>query len=203
MLKSSIAVILASGPSLDGFNYDLLKGFYVVAINDAGLIQYPDAHTLISTDLRWWQSVYEGKRSLAQSKAKRIISTELPRSSLQDERVIFKLRERKEGLSSNCNVLHGRFTGVHSAINLAVHEGKKAIVLLGVDLKTAGQRKYTYGGHKTIRTARQFSQMYYALKSCVDDLKARGVKVYNGSPDSALDFWPKFTPEGALQECLK
>lgn len=203
-MKTDSVVILGSGPSLDGFDYGLLSGRSVIAVNDAGLLQYPESGTLISTDLWWWMSVIAGQRSLALSRAAEILCTEencYAEVRSVDARVRYVRRVRKAGLSDQPSCLHGIYTGAHAALNHAFLNGAQRIVLLGVDLKPAGARKYTYGGDVTPRTARQFVNMMAVLESCAVPLAQAGVKVVNGSPDSALTCWPRMRPEEALAQC--
>lgn len=187
-------VILGSGPSLDGFDYSTLTGFRVIAVNDAGIRQYPAAHTLISTDLGWWQRVSD--EDLRRFEGARIICTDMPMDKVcRDERIEYYRRERKPGISGAARTLHGMYSGVHAAINLAVHDRAQKIVLLGVDLKPEGTRKYTYGGEITPRTLRQFENMRGAISSTAPFLRALHIDVINGSPDSALTCWPRCRPE--------
>lgn len=199
-------VILGSGPSLDGFNFIRLLGREVVAINDAGLKLCPNASTLLSTDARWWMSVRTGERSLSAFKGACIVCTDfefMTAGGISDRRLLYRARKRAMGLSPDPKTLHGVHTGVHAALNYAAHrieagESSGPIVLLGVDLKPDGARKYTYGGAVTPRTDGQFARMREALESCVKPLHKRGIAVVNGSPDSALTCWPRCSPEAAL-----
>lgn len=193
--------ILGSGLSLDGFDYDLLADKKVFAINDAGLLQYPEAHTLISTDAGWWRSRHA---RLGEFRGVRLVCTEPELASMVDDRrLVLMRRVRQFGLSSEVNVLHGIFTGVHAAINLAAHELVRQIVLLGVDLfaEAPGGRKYTYpaAAATTARTARQFESMRAALESCAGPLARKGIEVINASPASALECWPRCPPAAAFQ----
>lgn len=203
-VKNKSCIILGSGPSLDGFDYRCLDGRNVIAVNDAGLIQYPAAQTLISTDERWWMSVAQGQRSLSLSKANRIICTEIEAFSLIqaiDGRVRFVHRKRQAGISNDFSCLYGMYTGVHAALNLAVQDGAQRIALLGIDLRPSGKRKYTYGGQITERTQRQFLAMKDVLEHAAQDLARMRVSVLNGSPDSALTCWPRMTPQEAVALC--
>ena len=200
-MDADTVYILGSGMSLDGFDYKKLDGRRVIAVNDAGLRQYPQAHTLISTDAGWWR-----RRSgeLGAFRGDRIICTE-PEvvSGVHDERLVIMRRLRQFGLSDETGILHGIFTGVHAAINLAAHELARRIVLLGVDLRAddVGGRKYTYPGEErtTIRTDRQFEQMRRALESCALPLARKGISVLNASPISALTCWPLCAPHEAFK----
>jgi len=195
--------ILASGPSLDGFDYTRLAGKNVIAINDAAFYQFAAAPILISTDPHWWQSVARGDRKLTQWKGDTLICTEQDAAAgIYDPRMIRKNRKRIFGLSDDPAVLHGIFTGVHAAINEAVHRRATEIVLLGVDLKCGdeGERKYTYGGSTTCRTPRQFKNMIRALESCAPVLKKKKINVINASPDSALTCWRRYSSDQVIYE---
>ncbi|MGB4107765.1 MAG: hypothetical protein WBK55_08225 [Alphaproteobacteria bacterium] len=182
--------ILGSGPSLDGFDYDQLDGENVIAVNDAGFEQFSNASILISTDERW---IRNNSDQLTLFNGELIVFTE-PCEHVIDRRARFMTRRREFGLSQQPHALHGLFTGVQSAINLAVHLACREIVLLGIDLKPDGQRKYTYGGTVTPRTIRQFANMKRALESTVAPLKRLGIDVLNASADSALECWPRTFP---------
>lgn len=190
VFRGETVYLLGSGPSLDGFDYSLLEGRRVIAVNNAGLCQYRRADVLISTDMRWWQ---ESAHKLHLFHGDTLISTE--GAGIPDPRIRVMARRRKSGLSFERHILHGIYTGMHAAINLAVHFGAARIVLLGVDLRGAGERKYTYGGQITPRTARQFANMKAALESTAPALKGKNIDVVNASPDSALEIWPRCPPQ--------
>lgn len=196
-------IILGSGPSLDGFDFRALSGRKTIAVNDAGTILYPCADVLIGTDRRWWNNLaHRWRGGCVGSYLGPIMVCTEPDAAVGiegDKRLVFMRRARLPGISRNPAILHGLYTGVHAAINLAALCGARKIVLLGVDLKPDGDRKYSYGGSVTPRTAEQFLLMRGALESCAPDLERLGIAVINGSPDSALRVWPLMSAEDALR----
>ena len=105
----------------------------------------------------------------------------------------FGLEEAKDTLS------HGNNSG-YAAINLAYHLGAKRIILLGYDMGNDGKRGHHHDGYPVPVTGDNIyrDQFIPGFKILADLLKTKGIEVYNASPNSLLNTWPKITLEKAL-----
>src|SRR5690606_39137386 len=90
-------------------------------------------------------------------------------------------------LTLDLDTICGRHGG-HHAINLAVLFGVKRIVLLGYDLHRREPGGYNWHNrHKRPSPAHNYGPVYRAdLEATAPLLKAAGVEVLNGNPQSAL-----------------
>ena len=98
-----------------------------------------------------------------------------------------------------------------AAINLAVHFGAVKIVLVGFDMQPGriagkdGDVTHWHGAHyeKHKVDADKIRPPFHRHSSCFPaikkDAEAIGVTIYNMSPDSAIDCFPKITLEEALK----
>ena len=80
------------------------------------------------------------------------------------------------------------------ALNAAYHMRPKKIGIFGVD----GSTGYFYTGSN----CRDLGHLPVLFDKAEAQLKAQGIKVVNGSPDSALNTFPKCSPEQALDWLL-
>lgn len=96
------------------------------------------------------------------------------------------------GLSEQRNGLATGQNSGHQAINLAVLLGARRILLLGFDMKPAGDGRFHWFGDHPIKTPRNvFSAMLQAFPKTLDPLARLGVEVVNCTPDSALQCYRK------------
>jgi hypothetical protein len=104
------------------------------------------------------------------------------------------------GLSTDPRMLAtGRNSGAQ-AVNLAVLAGATTIFLLGFDGGPDADGKTNFhGGHPTPTNPQIWPYIRQSFSAMEDQLKALGVRVWNCSPSSAIDSFPKLTIETALE----
>lgn len=178
------AFIVAGGPSIKNLEVSRLRGQRVIAVNNSFRI-CPFAEYLFAMDTRWL----------------RIHETELKRfgGHVVTVSTTFKMQGLKRmrkmappGLTDKRNSVVGRRTGVHGAINLAVHLGVSRIVLLGVDCRNSKDGEtHWHKPHKWTQKPDCFDEQYKDLKSTVKPLKKLGIEIINASPFTKIDFWDK------------
>jgi len=191
--KGETVFIIGGGPSLRDFNWNSLIGKKTIAINKS-LSSYPNADIMYWTDSRVYSWL---KKEIDEFKGPKYTIRDHP-SYLGDVKILkkgnkFGLEESKDTLS------HGNNSG-YAAINLAYHLGVKRIILLGYDMGNDGKTGHHHSGYPVPVTGDDIyrNQFIPGFKIIADLLKEKGVEVYNASPKSLLNVWPKITIEKAL-----
>ncbi len=185
--------IIGGGPSLKGFNWNLLKGKKTIAINKA--IQfYPNADVVYWTDGRfhdWFKDEI--------SKFKGLKYTITPRENFIEGVSLLK-RGIKFGLETAPNALaHGNNSG-YAAINLAIHLGAKKIILLGYDMSNSGKESHFHDGYKVNATSEKIYTTHFLPGFSVlkESIKGMNIKILNASSESKLKTFPIITIDEAL-----
>lgn len=183
--------IIGGGPSLKGFNFNLLKDKTVIAVNKA-FLHLPMAQVLYWSDTRffeWYSKEIEDFKGIK--------VTCRPQPKRND--IINLLNTGKTGLETMSYGLRDGGNSGYAAINLAYHLGAKRIVLLGFDMQTNGKETHWHEGYSsTADTETMGRLMIPNFDSLVEPLAKRKVKVYNASPISKLTSFEKITIEEAL-----
>lgn len=188
------AYVVAGGPSLKDFDWTLLgPDKFVVAINRAYEV-LPNAQLIYFTDKDFWDvhraNMVKHKGILVRG-VRKLGETNHPHvheCHLTGER----------GFDTKPNHLkHGR-NSTYAALNLlAAHLGFKQIYILGLDMKWGMKgKKHTshwHNGHRRIDPETAFTTMIRNFGELKKELDKIGVVVYNVSPDSACNAFPKKT----------
>jgi hypothetical protein len=185
--------IIGGGPSLIGFNWNILAGKKTIAINKA-VLTYPTADVLYWTDSRvygWYKKEIDSFRGLKYSI--RYHSSYLADINVLKKGDKFGLNESKDALC------HGNNSG-YAAINLAYLLGAKRIILLGYDMHNDGKRGHYHDGYPVPITGDNIyrDQFIPGFQILADLLKQRNIEVYNASMTSSLKVWPKISFNQAL-----
>lgn len=85
-----------------------------------------------------------------------------------------------------------------AAINLAVHTGAKRIILLGFDMKLVEDRKHWHKEYINSGRTRKDDNMHLpfhrhliGFPHIANDARRLGVEIFNASPESAIEDFPK------------
>lgn len=184
--------IIAGGPSLMGFNFDLLRGKRVIAVNSS-LWSAPFADFCFYGDSRWG---FEHHKRL-QDVTATVITTATGHSAPN----VLHMGKIKPppGLAPEANTLVMDRTSLHAAINLAVHFGVSEIVLLGADMRAAPNGvTHHHAPHPWPSVSGCWDHQMKQLALLPPALTAAGVKVINTSLNSRLPWWPKQPIEAIL-----
>lgn len=185
---------------------------HVVAINDAYLWA-PWADINYFADASWWQQHTDGvakpmlKLSAGQVRERfaafpgQKCSIENQVGNIADDAVHILRNARLDtngrgihgyGLSLDPGALVTGKNGGFQSLNLVVLAGAKTVILLGFDGQAAKDgRTHWSGGHSTPTPEVVYADYRQAMSSAEHDLKAAGVRVFNCSPGSAIDTFPK------------
>ncbi len=188
--------ILGGGPSLRGFDAEVLRGRgRVIATNEAGLAgvagaddekpHAPWADVLYWADKRWfnWNRDRLGEHTGTYKIAR--FAPEVP-----TEHDIKVLPQGGAPLSEDPTRLAGFCSG-GAAINLAYLFGAGRIVLLGFDMHADARGDNWHRRHKQgTDKARYVTHFMPPIAAMAWPLKQRGVEVINCTPGSALSCFP-------------
>ena len=192
-------VIVGGGPSLSGFDWQLLRGWLTIGINR--VYEQFDPTIIFSMDtrfLRWILSGEYGQEATEKFAASKAYKTWLCtyNCKLPEEILILRVwKTYSQGFRAfpatmREGIGHGNNSG-YGALNLAACLGANPIYLLGFDMKYEGSKTHWHEGHPVPHrpnTVNQFIK-YFPLASI--KLKEMGFEVINLNPDSALHCFPK------------
>lgn len=181
--------IVASGPSLTGFDFSLLDGLTVIGVNSA-------AFAIPRCDYFFTLDPNNENHAVAFRAA-----YELPNSYIAfykimpdfDRRAVWLRAINGDGwMGSHMGLRHdpaeiANGNSAHGALNLAMHMRPKAVALLGVDATHDG---YFYGEGAS-------TYLHHLPELFAAELPP--FPVFNGSPQSRVDCFPRMTPGEAIE----
>lgn len=204
-------VIVASGPSLNNFNFNILKrdDLYIITVNDAGkYVPFADAwFTLDPWGLHGPQlppDDFSGKLFAAVPEDFGLPNARIsehrtvcPRPITYLHRIVFHSRTpltndeyRNWGLNEDPSCINTLNSGF-GAFNLAYHMRPKKILLLGLD----ASHGYFYDTHKNTRS---LSFLPLIFESTIPQIERAGISVVNGSVNSRITCFERMSIENAL-----
>lgn len=186
--------IVAGGPSLKGFDWSLLDGKFVIAINRSYEV-LPNAQIIYFTDDDWWKTHKEKLLQHAGAKYK----GSLPNKFIKHPQVKEYTLSGPHHLDMTPGHLRHGHNSTYAAVNLAVQLGFKKIYLLGVDMKW-GQKgnkatSHWHDGHRRTDPESVYKKMMECFATMATPLKTHKVEVINLNPDSGLTVFPKQSPK--------
>jgi len=200
--RQETVLIVASGPSLKGFDFDALhnKG-YVIAVNGAGRFM-PWADLWLTVDTLQLQSrvprPFAGKLVAAVPADFGTATARCPCDRIVPNAPLHYLkRVNAPGLSEYSCQIRG-LNSAYGALNYAYHLRAKRVVLFGVDGNDPGS--YFYGMRRA--WAKQNATLMHLpqlFESALPQLRARKIEVLNASSKSAVDCFDRVAPQEALR----
>jgi len=208
--------VIGGGPSLRAFNWDLLRGELVIAVNRAG--EFCDPAIIFSLDTRFWEHTANctiagkpGKERLENfggyclwedtggNACKRSFGNyvmRLPKTKIEKGNAM--PRTMKDGVG------HG-FNSGFGAVSLALCLGADPIYLLGFDMKGQnGVVSHFHSGYprKWRQNGKVYSTFIASFNKVAEDCLSRA-KIINLNPDSAMECFPRMTWDEAGIETKK
>ena len=159
----------------------------VIAINDAVFLAWW-ADWLHGCDAKWWN--WHAQRV---STFKGIRTTLDP--SVKSEHADLLRNTNKLGFDPDPSCCKTGANGGFQAMHCAIHAGAREIILVGIDMD---KKNHWFGDHPGGWDVDRPRVMLPHFSSLVPTLDERGIKVYNASPISQLDIWPKIDLEQHL-----
>ncbi len=194
--ENATVYIVGGGPSLCGFDWELLRNKKVIALNRAFEV-LPWADVLYWTDSRfytWYKSDIDNFQGLC------VTCEPVHKGSTK---IIVLNAVRKSGIDLRPGYICRARNSAAGGINLAVKLGAKRIYLLGVDLKELPDQSHWHDGYskfnvRTYPTGYQVMQEdFFILQKPLTEM---GIEVWNANPNSSLRGYPKCSLESALNE---
>lgn len=191
--RGSRCFLIGGGPSLRGFDFSLLRGERIIAINRA--IEFvPFAELFYSMDWSFYRGIFRkkyGEQLFIAYQRFSGIRCWLNLGNYGYGPEVYSLR----GLHSECfptTLAKGIFSGSNSgygALMIASCLGASPIYLLGYDLKYDGQRTHFHAGYAAMRSSGNDARMKrfkLHFEKIAPKIKAHGDRVINLNRDSAL-----------------
>lgn len=207
-MSNNVLSIVAGGWSFAGFDHKTVPG-QVIAVNDTLLHFTSELSYVVSMDRLWTENRWENLK-------RRAIPSYLRRSSFKN------IHLADEGAGGWCEWLHtfecdrepaapfgetfGQLNGRNSgacAINLAYVLRPRELYLFGFDMNRSPDGKaYWYPGYewngkgnKGATGAGKYAEWVTDCREYAKQFAAIGTKVWNVSPVSAIDAFPKISKE--------
>lgn len=194
-------VVMGNGTSLLGLDLARLHKADVL-VSNGGFLTWPHAHTVMCSDRHYLAT----DPPFGQFLGKHIVVTQPQAVVTKDPRMIWSRRafiEKVHGdIFADPTILVEGHNSASTNISLAVLQGAKRILLLGIDLAPGkGYRRRAY--EDLIEASPQIAKSRYArmavhLTQQSVHVLARRVQVINCSPRSALTCYPYSTLESEL-----
>lgn len=199
--------IVAGGPSLINFNWEILTpDKYVVAINRS-YEKLPNAQLLYYTDNDYEQRHIAAMRGHTGQMMRGVLNPS--REKPKDDVILWHLTG-PTGYSKVPGTMKHGSNSTHAAINMcAAHLGFKKIYVLGLDMRWGrkGDRgtSHWHDGHKRIDPEGSYRKMMRSYVQLAQrmEVESPDVKVYNANPDSALTVFPRVTLQQVFGENAK
>jgi hypothetical protein len=188
-------VIIGGGPSLRGFDFEMLRRrAVVVAVNDA-FLHVPWANVAFSSDVVWIN-----RRAKTLKQFQREILFVVPdrwraRRRFRMARAVRRISE--PGLSDDMGSVRTGENSGYAALGMAIMRGASKVALLGFDMNGPGHWHNGYGWECRFGVD-DYPRWVGFFDQLADAAKERGVEIINCNPDSAIRCF-RF---GAVEEVL-
>ena len=190
--------LIGGGTSLAGFDFTLLKGKTIVALND-GFLKLPNAAAVISIDPRW---INHRRKELALFRGEKyfILPTEYDGRSSKIAGVDafhvsgHYLKQLTEyGLSDIADTIHVRGNTGYAAVNVAYLKGARLIYLLGYDFYD--HQNHWFGNYSWKSGAQSHTYDVWAsdFTTMLPQLDACEVNVVNVGERSKITAFPRIS----------
>ena len=167
---------------------DLGSKTRVIAINDAIFLAWW-ADWLHACDGKWWRwyvQHVEGFKGIRTT-----LAEDIP------EGWAHRLKNTgKDGFDPDPSCVRTGHNGGYQAMHSAIHAGAREIVLVGIDMDKS---THWFGKHPNDIELDRAALMLPKFEGLIPELTARGIKVWNASPISTIQHWPKVDIDAILR----
>jgi hypothetical protein len=181
--QGATIVVCGCGESLNELTEP--ERFITIGVNDVGRRFNPNYLVVVNPPHQF----SDDRFNYVQSSESDYIFTQLDLGLANDNVVTFNLGSNGGTDLSDPNVLHYTQNSPYVALCLAVHTGATRIGLIGVDF-TDNHFFAPTGTHPLLSQLAVIDEQY---KHLYEAIRARGVEVFNLSPDSRLTAFPKLS----------
>ena len=164
--------VIGAGPSLEGFNFDVLDG-YKIGANKSAIVAKTDA--MFSLD---WKYVSEHHDYIMQYPGEVYFAVMTKHETPYKPHCTYLKANREGGLSKEGTCVIGLNSG-YGALNIATLKGAKKINLLGFDMQL-GNKKHFHGGYEWDRSkGASYNAWARRFKTAKEHLDEMGIEVTN------------------------
>lgn len=198
--------IVSGGWSVSDVDLRKLVGF-VIAVNDSGIL-VPRCDAIVSMDRLWtehrWPKLTELRRGtwLRRSAVQNISEIERAASSWLN---VFECDHETNDFSDDPTRLNGTNSGA-CALNLAYRLKPRRLFLLGYDMNRSPKGKpywyppYSWANQSGGTSNKRYREWSAQFERAAISFRSIGTEVFNVSPRSAIDVFPKITPQQYEEE---
>jgi hypothetical protein len=112
---------------------------------------------------------------------------------------LFRDSKKFFGITNNPKAVSWNGNSGAAAINVAVNAGAKRIFLLGFDMNLTDNKQHWHNLYKAKHPKNlPFEKHLKGFPAIKEDAKLMNIQIYNVSPDSAIDSFPKINLKEAL-----
>ncbi len=181
IFRGETIFLLGGGPSLSLVQMDKLRGYKVIAINDAGYIA-PWADALFFRDLKWFHL----NRPMVDDWRGLVFTTNVKVKEEYSRVRCLEMKHMNE--FSFVSLRYGRSSG-HIALSLAITLGARRVILLGYDCRVVDGKSHFHDNIGTETAQNRFlyeNDFLPAWKGWGLGCAQIGVEVLNATPGSAI-----------------
>jgi hypothetical protein len=194
-----VAYVVGGGTSVQLADVQSLqeRGKNVIAVNSSYRIAL-FADILYFADERWWTREITLEDHKLREFLGQVWTVSRISKDIQDVKLkrLRRVKPEVQGLALSPDTVTMEWTSVQSAINIAMHKGADRVVVLGLDNQPSPSDPQRFHHHAEYPWPHRLSTWQYKydnLAHAVPVLEQQGVKVFNASPISTIDFWPVVT----------
>ena len=187
-----VAICIGGGASLTQEQVDKTKGYKVIAINDAYKLA-PHADILYACDRKWWD-LHRGAEDFKGYKLQHEFDVRPDDSSILKPYpgIDMILSSGEYGWDDRDDRIRTGGNSGYQALQIAIKLGATTIGLLGYDMHAEGENSHWFGEHPggdgDPAKYNKWIERFPDIKKAADE---KGVKIYNCTPNSALDCFPR------------
>lgn len=191
--------ILASGPSLDRADIDLLNGkATVIAVNDSYRL-CPWADILYAADHRWWHHHNYCRDFIGERWSQHIGPRDWVDTCRKEGINVIQCK-RGNDISLDSSFVYDGKNSTFQALNMAVLMGEKEILILGLDCRVT-EKTHWFGDHPPkLQKKSPYPIFRRAFVDVAEKLERLGVRVINCSPISTVDCFERMNCAQAISE---
>lgn len=185
------AYIVGGGPSLQTFDWDLIRGKNTIGCNGAFILGVGIIKILLFADVVWWQKI--GKPG-TQEFGGMVVGCMSKNHNKKEDCSWLLTMERASGRSLGTDTLCLAGNTGAMAINLALILGARRVFLLGFDMKLSKENKANWHDVRHEPPNRQSYPMFLRSFEWFGKSIPKvfpGCEVHNVTEDSNLDVFPK------------
>ena len=189
--------IIGGGPSLKGFNWELLRGKNILSVNRAFQV-VPWAIATFWTDSRFFKWF---EKDIKRFKGVKIACRY---SQLYDKNIILVRSTGGSGIDEYPYHIRAGNNSGYAALNVGFHLGATKIYLLGYDMKSEREATHWHDGYVTSHNDSIYERaMMKDFINIEKSYKKAKINLYNANSDSMMTHITKCTIEQAINDSMQ